>query len=222
MRSWTNTSNTVFELGLQKAFDKRNSVLFYWNANRNRWPGSLLGKKKSFLDVTNQGKMDSYSANQSIFLPHFSGYYRQRDSEFGALVAGTGRVALRLASPFIVPTTKWIGKEMLKQSVPELLNVVSSNKSSKQVLKNTISNKVTNQTGWSQKKNGKTSFALGGPWKIIGQNFSSKLTMIANFLPTETNLRSLDLFEKKNSSLINVWWKFVQNWDQFTVQMDLC
>ena len=70
--------------------------------------------------------MDSYYANQATSLPHFSGHYRQRGSGFGASAAGIGRVALPLARRFILPTAKRNRKELLKQSVPELLDVVSS------------------------------------------------------------------------------------------------
>ena len=91
--------------------------------------------------------MDSYYANQATSLPHFSGHYRQRGSGFGALAAGIGPVALPLARRFILPTAKRTGKELLKQSVPELLDVVSSKTSPKQALKNTISNTVKKQTG---------------------------------------------------------------------------
>ena len=91
--------------------------------------------------------MDSFYANQATSLPHFSGHYRQRGSGFGALAAGIGRVTLPLARRFILPTAKRIGKELLKQSFPELLDVVSSKKSPKQALKNTISNTVIKQTG---------------------------------------------------------------------------
>ena len=79
--------------------------------------------------------MDSY-ANQATSLLHFSGHYRQRGSGFGALAAGIGRVALPLARRFILPTAKRIGKELLKQSVPEILDVVGSEKSPKQAFKN--------------------------------------------------------------------------------------
>ena len=97
--------------------------------------------------------MDSYYANQATTsLPHFSVYYRQRGSGFGALATGIGRVALPLARRFILPTAKRIGKELLKQSVPELLDVVSSKKSPKQAFKNTISNTIKKQTGGSRKR----------------------------------------------------------------------
>ena len=95
--------------------------------------------------------MDSYYANQATSLPHFSGHYRQRGSGFGALAAGIGRVALPLARRFILPTAKRIGKELLKQSVPEILDVVGSKNCPKQAFKNTISKTVKKQTGGSRR-----------------------------------------------------------------------
>ena len=94
--------------------------------------------------------MDSYYANQATSLPHSSGHYRQRGSGFGALAAGSGRVALPLARRFILPTANRIGKELLKQSVPEILDVVGGKKS-KQAFKNTIAKTVEKQTGGSRR-----------------------------------------------------------------------
>ena len=82
--------------------------------------------------------MDSYYANQATSLPYFSGHYPQRFSGCGALAAGIGRVALPLAGRFIFPTAKRIGKELLKQSEPEILDVVGIKKSPKEAMKNTI------------------------------------------------------------------------------------
>ena len=93
--------------------------------------------------------MESYYTNQASALPHFSGHYRQRGSGFGALASGIGRIALPLARKFIIPAAKRVGKELLLQSVPELMDVVSKKKSPKQALKNTISNTVKKQTGSS-------------------------------------------------------------------------
>ena len=95
--------------------------------------------------------MESYYANQATSLPHFSGHYRQRGSAFGALAAGIGRVALPLTRRFILPTAKRIVKELLKQSVPEILDVVGSKKSPKQAFKNTISKTVKKQTEGSRR-----------------------------------------------------------------------
>ena len=93
--------------------------------------------------------MDSYYTNQASALPYFSGHYRQRGSGFGALASGIGRIALSIARKFILPAAKRVGKELLLQSVPELMDVVCKKKSPKQALKNTISNTVKKQTGGS-------------------------------------------------------------------------
>ena len=91
--------------------------------------------------------MDSYNANEASSLPHFSGHYRQRGSGFGALASGSGRVALSLARKFAVPAANRIGKELLLQSVPELMDVIGKKKSPKPALKDTISKTVKKQTG---------------------------------------------------------------------------
>ena len=93
--------------------------------------------------------MDSYYTNQASALPYFSGHYRQRGSTFGALASGIRRIALPIARKFILPAAKRVGKELLLQSVPELMDLVSKKKSPKQALKNTISNTVKKQTGGS-------------------------------------------------------------------------
>ena len=79
--------------------------------------------------------MDSYYADEVTSLLHVSGLKRQRESGFGALDAGIGRVDLPLARCFILPTAKRIGREFLKQGVPEHVDVISMKKSPKQALK---------------------------------------------------------------------------------------
>ena len=69
--------------------------------------------------------MDSYYTKQASALPYFSGHYRQRGSGFGALASGIGRIALPIARKFILSAAKRVGKELLLQSVPELMDVVS-------------------------------------------------------------------------------------------------
>ena len=142
--------------------------------------------------------MDSYYANQASSLPHFSGYYRQRGSGFGALAADIGRVALPLARRFILQTAKRIGKELLKQSVPELLDVVISIKSPKQAFKNTISNTVKKQTGGSRKRTLRQrtlrSRSKSSPKK------SAAVTKRKNIISTRRPLKRsrLDFFAKVN------------------------
>ena len=111
--------------------------------------------------------MDSYCANQVTSLPHFSGHYRQRGSGFGSLAAGIGRVALPLTRRFILSTAKRFGRELLKQGVPELVDVVSKKKPPKQFLKNTVSNTIKKQTGGRARQQ--------RPRKQIGSR-SNKLT----------------------------------------------
>ena len=83
--------------------------------------------------------MEAYYSNQaSQSMPHFSGHYRQRGSGFGALAAGIGRVALPLARRIIWPAAKRIGRELLVQGAPELVEVATERKSAKQALKSTV------------------------------------------------------------------------------------
>ena len=113
--------------------------------------------------------MDSYYANQATSLPHFSGHYRQRGSGFGFLAAGIGRVALPLARRFILPTAKRIGKELLKQSIPEILDVVGKRKSPKQSIKNTISKTVKKQTGGSRRIASRRRKSIRGMSMKVGE-----------------------------------------------------
>ena len=83
--------------------------------------------------------MEAYYSNQaSQSMPHFSGHYCQRGSGFGALAAGIGRVALPLARRIIWPAAKRIGRELLVQGAPELVEVATKRKSAKQALKSTV------------------------------------------------------------------------------------
>ena len=81
-------------------------------------------------------------------MQHFSGHYRQRGSGFGALAAGIGRVALPLASKFLWPAAKKIGRDLLVQGAPELV-VATKRKSAKQELKSTVAKTARKQIGGS-------------------------------------------------------------------------
>ena len=95
--------------------------------------------------------MEAYYHNQAT-MPHFSGHYRQRGSGFGALAMGIGRVALPLARKFIVPAVKRIGKELLVQAAPELIDIATRKKTPKQALKNTVKNTIKKQVGAGRSK----------------------------------------------------------------------
>ena len=164
--------------------------------------------------------MESYYTNQASSLPYFSGHYRQRGSGFGALASDLGRIALPLARKFILPAAKRVGKELLLQSVSELVDVIAK-KSAKQALKNTISNTVKKQTGGllalrmtrqdrmnrrrSKRSGSKARKSTNLRKTVISKNkqpkrsrsdFLLELKMIGNMLPTEARHSSLDLFEK--------------------------
>jgi len=92
--------------------------------------------------------MDAYYQQQQSQTPYFSsGHLRQRGSGIGALVAGIGRVALPFVKRVILPAAKRIGRELLTQAVPELLDVIAKQKTPKQALRQTISKTVRKQIG---------------------------------------------------------------------------
>ena len=74
---------------------------------------------------------------------------RQRGSGFGALAAGIGRIALPLARKFLWPAAKKIGRDLLVQGAPELVEVATKRKSAKQALKSTVAKTARKQIGGS-------------------------------------------------------------------------
>ena len=92
--------------------------------------------------------MEEYYRQQAVSL-YFSGHYRQRGSGFGALAAGIGRAALPIARKFLWPVAKKIGRELIVQAAPELVEVVTKKKTPKQALKSTVKKTVKKQVGGS-------------------------------------------------------------------------
>ena len=90
--------------------------------------------------------MEAYYQQQSVS-PYFSGHYRQRGSDFGALAAGIGTAALPIARKFLWPVAKKIGRELIVQAVPELVEVVTKKKSPKQALKSTVQKNCEKTSG---------------------------------------------------------------------------
>ena len=103
--------------------------------------------------------MEAYYHNQAT-MPHFSGHYRQRGNGFGALAMGIERVALPLDRKFIVPEAKGIGKKLLVQAAPEIINIATRKKTTKQALKNTVKNPIKKQVGAGRSKS-----RLSRKWK---------------------------------------------------------
>lgn len=90
--------------------------------------------------------MQSYYQNQAQ-LPHFGSYRRQRGSGLGTLVMGAGRVALPLLRQYALPAAKSLGRELIRQGLPELIDVVTENKKPKQAIRDTIKKTARKQVG---------------------------------------------------------------------------
>ena len=87
-------------------------------------------------------KLDSFYHNQAN-LPHFSGHYGQRGISFCALALVLGRVALPLAQN---SAAKKIGKELLLQAAPELIEIATKKVPSRH-LKLPSETKIKKQVG---------------------------------------------------------------------------
>ena len=91
--------------------------------------------------------MKAYYQQQSVS-PYFLGLYRQRGSAFGASAAGIGRAALPIARKFLWPAADKVGRELIVQAVPELVEVKENNP--KQSKKSTAQKNVSKQVGGSK------------------------------------------------------------------------
>ena len=121
--------------------------------------------------------MDGYYRQQAQ-LPYFSGYQRQRGSGFGALALGVGKIAIPLLKKYGIPIAKRVGRELIQQAIPEVLDVVSKRKTPKQALKNTVRNTVRKQTGGAAikaRKRKSTFISAPTPAKRSRSKFFSKV-----------------------------------------------
>ena len=92
--------------------------------------------------------MEAYYRNQArSAIPYFSGPARQRGSGIGALVAGISRFALPFAKQYVAPVAKQLGRELFRQAVPELLDVVTKKKAPRQAIKQTLVKTARKQLG---------------------------------------------------------------------------
>ena len=97
--------------------------------------------------------MEAYYQQQSVS-PYFAGHYRQRGSGFGALAAGIGRAAIPITKKFLWPVAKKIGRELVVQAAPEIVEVVAKKKSPKEALNSTVQKTVKKQVGGSRARIG--------------------------------------------------------------------
>ena len=139
--------------------------------------------------------MEAYYNNQaSNSMPHFSGHYRQRGSGFGALAAGIGRVALPLARRLISPAAKTIGRELLVQGAPELLEFATKKKSAKQAMKSTVAKTARKQIGGALQRGRKAIYRRRSKNKAYKKQSPSKKKIISR--KTKPQRSRSDFFSK--------------------------
>ena len=95
--------------------------------------------------------MEAWYSRQAV-LPHFTGYSRQRGSGFGSLAAGVGRVALPFAKKYLLPAAQSLGKELLANTLPELVEVISKRKSPKKAVETALRKTIKKQIGGRSRK----------------------------------------------------------------------
>ena len=93
--------------------------------------------------------MEAYYQQQSVS-PYFSGHYHQRGSGFAALAAGIERAALPIVRKILWPVAKKIGRELIVQAAPELVDLVTQKKSQKQPIKLTVQKSARKLVGGSK------------------------------------------------------------------------
>ena len=128
--------------------------------------------------------MEAYYQQQSVS-PYFSGHYHQRGSGFAAFAAGIDRAALPVVKKFLWPVAKKIGRELIVQAAPELVDVVTKKKSHKQAIKLTVQKKCKKTSGriknWrstqdeNQRRKRKQGFHLKKPLTRSRSNSISKV-----------------------------------------------
>ena len=95
--------------------------------------------------------MEGYFRNQ-VEMPYYHGTARQRGHGIGSVALTLGRTALPLLRKYVLPAAKRIGREMLVQAVPELMDVVKGNTRVKQALKRTVRKTAIKQLGGGRGK----------------------------------------------------------------------
>ena len=71
--------------------------------------------------------MDAYYQDQ-LQTGAFAGPGRQMGSGLGALAMRVGRMSLPLLQKYVLPVAKTVGRELLQQAVPELIEVATKKK----------------------------------------------------------------------------------------------
>ena len=91
-------------------------------------------------------------ASREVELPYYKGVGRQQGRGFGAIAQIIGRTAIPFSKKFVVPAGRLIGADMLGFAVPEIADVVSSNKNFKAAAKNVGRQTLKKQLGGGSRK----------------------------------------------------------------------
>ena len=90
--------------------------------------------------------MDGYYQAQ-VQMPYFRGTARQRGRGLGSLAFAIGRTALPIMKKYVFTAAKRIGKSIIENAVPELIEVASGRAKPKEALKRAAKKTVKAQLG---------------------------------------------------------------------------
>jgi hypothetical protein len=94
--------------------------------------------------------MDAYYQNQ-INIPYYAGAARQRGSGLGSFALSVGRAVLPIFRKIVLPTLASVGKNLLKDAVPELGDVFAGRQSIKNAAKKSVKKTLSRQLGSGRK-----------------------------------------------------------------------
>ena len=165
-----NTSTTAHKVITELQFEKLITSTIGRKSNWDDFHSWTESSFRWYRSKSSHSQVSENSINGTILGPTCSTTSflttctRQRGSGFGSLAAGVGRVALPFARTFLLPAVKSIGKEFLLQSIPELLDVASKKKTSKQAVQSAVRKTVKKQLGGSKRKRRGKQFIRREKW----------------------------------------------------------
>lgn len=90
--------------------------------------------------------MDGYY-NQQALNNYFSGPIRQRGSGLGSFALRFARQAVPFIAKYVVPSAKRVGKEFVKNLLPEVVQVATGNTTAKKAIKSAAGKTIKKQLG---------------------------------------------------------------------------
>ena len=91
-------------------------------------------------------------ASNTLELPYYKGFGRQRGRGFGALAQGIGRTAIPFLRKYIIPAAKRMGADLLEFAVPEVADVVSGKETFRTAAKSAGRQTLRKQLGVGKQK----------------------------------------------------------------------